>query len=207
MSFYDSRRERQEHLSVRLHWVTMGASIFTSDIRLSVFFKQVSQSSLRTVFWVVPQGGLRTRRLWGLLGCCWGGWAAPALQLLVGFSAEDQERAGSPWPAGWIKRPCESLTTVGFTPQPHTACCCRYVPYTSITCKDGGDTPVVSYMQMLKMRFLNRRERYNYTYAKKIVPGPALWVGIGSIPHLSGRTLLLSDCIILHDIFCYWSAV
>lgn len=64
-----------------------------------------------------------------------------------------------------------------------------------------------SYTQMSKMRFLNMRERYNYIYTGKIVPGPTFWVGIGSFARLSGRTLLLSDCIILRDIFCYGFAV
>lgn len=64
-----------------------------------------------------------------------------------------------------------------------------------------------SYMQMLKMRFLNGKERCNYTYVRKIVQVPALWVGIRSIPYISGRSLLLSDCIKLHDISCYLFAV
>lgn len=100
--------------------MTISASIFTSAVQFRVFFKQISQSSPLTVFWVVPQGGLGTHWLWGLLGCCWGRRAAPTLQLLMGINAADQERAGSPWPAGWIKCPCKSFTTVGFAPQIHT---------------------------------------------------------------------------------------
>lgn len=40
----------------------------------------------------------------------------------------------------WVKRPCESLTTVCFTSQIHTAYYCRHVLWTSTACKVGGDT-------------------------------------------------------------------
>lgn len=39
-------------------------------------------------------------------------------------STVDQGRAGSPWPAGWVKHLSSSLTMAGFTPKIHTSCCC-----------------------------------------------------------------------------------
>lgn len=60
-----------------------------------------------------------------------------------------------------------------------------------------------SYKQMSKMRFLHMKVRYSYTYKRKTVLRPTLWVGIKSILHLRGRSLLLSDRTILHGIFSY----
>lgn len=86
---YDSRRER------RNIWLSDGTGWLWVH-QYSHLTSSKEHFSSKSVFWVMPWGGLGTCRLWGLLGCCWGRQAAPNLQLLMGINAADQERAETP---------------------------------------------------------------------------------------------------------------
>lgn len=128
-------------------------------------------------------------------------WGAPALQLLMAVNTEDQGRAGNPWPAGWVKHFCGSLTTTGFTPKIHTSRYCTHVPYASNTCRGAEISLKESYSSCWTWDLLWGRGIITPVLGKEC-QGPLCGWESWTFPTLV-KKFVLSDYIILHGLFCY----